>query len=117
MLNQADHIATGRAVLDAVRDAGNRWIFPTLREEGLEPWNGVRQVWAAASPNSRHAVDTTDTFERGLASLRAHAAYLAGLGDGSFDPSEFLEGMARQIGSGLGVKYATSFEVYSIMSF
>ena len=27
-LNQADHIAVGRAVLDAARDAGNRWIFP-----------------------------------------------------------------------------------------
>jgi LmbE family N-acetylglucosaminyl deacetylase len=27
-LNQADHIAVGRAVVDAVRDAGNRWVFP-----------------------------------------------------------------------------------------
>ena len=27
-LNQADHIATGKATLDAVRDAGNRWVFP-----------------------------------------------------------------------------------------
>src|ERR687896_249117 len=27
-LNQADHIAVGRGVLDAARDAGNRWIFP-----------------------------------------------------------------------------------------
>ena len=26
-LNQADHIAVGRAVLDAARDAGNRWIL------------------------------------------------------------------------------------------
>ena len=26
-LNQADHIAVGRAVLDGVRDAGNRWVF------------------------------------------------------------------------------------------
>jgi LmbE family N-acetylglucosaminyl deacetylase len=27
-LNQADHIAVGRAVVDAVRDSGNRWVFP-----------------------------------------------------------------------------------------
>ena len=27
-LNQADHIAVGKALLDAVRDAGNRWVFP-----------------------------------------------------------------------------------------
>src|SRR6478609_2907094 len=27
MLNQADHIAVGKAVLDAVRVSGNRWVF------------------------------------------------------------------------------------------
>lgn len=50
-LNQADHIATGRAVLDAVRDAGNRWVFPEQLTDGIERWAGVRQVWAAASPS------------------------------------------------------------------
>ncbi len=51
-LNQADHIATGQAVLDGVRDAGNRWIFPEQLTDGLEPWGGVRAVWAAGSPES-----------------------------------------------------------------
>ena len=32
-LNQADHIATGRATLDA-RDAGNRWVFPSRSTMG-----------------------------------------------------------------------------------
>lgn len=64
-LNQADHIATGRAVLDAVRDAGNRWVFPEQLTDGLERWAGVRQVWAAASPLAGHGVDVTDTFDRG----------------------------------------------------
>ena len=50
-LNMADHIATGLASLDAVRDAGNRWVFRELTAEGLEPWDGVRQVWAAGSPD------------------------------------------------------------------
>ena len=49
-LNQADHIATGRAVLDAVRDAGNRWVFPEQLVDGVEPWGGVRQVWVGGSP-------------------------------------------------------------------
>ena len=40
--NQADHRAVGLAALDASRDAGNRWIFPELLDEGLEPWNGVK---------------------------------------------------------------------------
>ncbi len=54
-LNQADHIAVGKAVLDAVRDAGNRWIFRDQVEGGLEPWGGVKAVWAAGSPESTHA--------------------------------------------------------------
>jgi len=107
-LNQADHIAVGRAVLDAVRDAGNRWIFPEL---GLEPWGGVREVWAFGSPLATHAVDTTDTFDAGVESLKAHAAYIEGLGWENWDPREFLEGGARQTGQRLGVAFAAPFEV------
>ncbi|MBM2613943.1 PIG-L family deacetylase [Actinoplanes sp. LDG1-06] len=115
-LNMADHIVTGRSVLDAVRDAANRWVF---RDQGLEKWGGVRQVWAAGSPLSRHGVDVTDTFALGVRSLEAHDAYLRGLNwggpDGSgFDAEEFLEGFSRQAGSRLGVKYAAGFEVFTV---
>ena len=113
-LNQADHIATGRATLDAVRDAGNRWVFHEHLERGLEPWGGVRQVWAAASPTAEHAADTTETFSTGVASLEAHRAYIDGLGWENFDPEEFLEGMSRSAGSRLGVRHATPFEVLSM---
>jgi LmbE family N-acetylglucosaminyl deacetylase len=112
VLNQADHIATGRAVLDAVRDAANRWVFTELLDEGLDPWGGVKQVWAAGSPDSRHGVDISDTFDRGVESLKAHEAYLAGLGSGGFDPEEFLEGFARAAGTRLGCRYAARFEVF-----
>jgi LmbE family N-acetylglucosaminyl deacetylase len=112
-LNQADHIATGRAVVDAVRDAGNRWVFrEQIEERGLEPWGGVREVWAASSPSSTHAVDITDTFDAGVASLRAHGAYIEGLGWEHFDPAEFLEGMSRGTGPRLGVTHAVAFEVF-----
>ena len=110
-LNQADHIAVGKAVLDAVRDAGNRWIFPEQLEDGTEPWGGVRAVWAFGSPQSTHAVDTTETFDAGVASLEAHAAYIEGLGWENWDPREFLEGMARATGQRLGVAFAAPFEV------
>ena len=113
-LNQPDHMVTGRAALDAARDAGNRWVFPELGDEGLDPWPGVRQVWAAASPMSRHGVDVTDTFERGVDSLRAHAAYLRGLGSGNFDPAEFLEAISRGPGTRLGVRYGSAFEVFHL---
>jgi LmbE family N-acetylglucosaminyl deacetylase len=112
-LNQADHIATGRATLDAVSDAANRWIFSEqLTQGGLEPWRGVTEIWAANSPQADHAVDTTATFERGVASLAAHQAYIAGLGWEHFDPAEFLEGHARRAGTRLGVPMAAAFEVF-----
>jgi LmbE family N-acetylglucosaminyl deacetylase len=110
-LNQADHIAVGRAVLDAVRDAGNRWVFPEQLDGELEPWGGVREVWAFGSPGSTHAVDTTDTFDAGVESLKAHAAYIEGRGWENWDPREFLEGMARGTGQRLGVAFAAPFEV------
>ena len=111
-LNQADHIAVGKAVVDAVRDAGNRWVFPEQVESGVEPWGGVRQVWAFGSPGATHGVDTTDTFDAGVESLKAHAAYIEGLGWENWDPREFLEGMGRGTGTRLGVALAAPFEVF-----
>jgi LmbE family N-acetylglucosaminyl deacetylase len=113
-LNMSDHIVTGRAVLDAVRDAANRWVFREQIDEGLQKWGGVREVWASGSPLGRHAADTTGTFDLGVRSLEAHAAYLRGLGSGDFDPEEFLEGFSRQTGARLGVTYAAGFEVLSL---
>ncbi len=113
--NQADHIAVGRGALDAVRDAGNRWVFPEQLTDGLEPWNGVTAVWAAGSPDAKHGVDTTETFDRGVASLKAHQAYIDGLGWENFDPEEFLEGMSRPTGSRLGVTHGATFEVISLV--
>ena len=113
-LNQADHIAVGRAVLDGVRDAANRWIFPEQLADGLERWDGVRAVWAAGSPMAQHGVDTTATFDVGVESLRAHKAYIDGLGWESFDPAEMLEGFSRPVGARLGVTFAAPFEVYSM---
>ncbi|WP_312856439.1 PIG-L deacetylase family protein [Nocardioides pelophilus] len=114
-LNQADHIATGRAVLDGVRDAGNRWIFPEQLTDGLNPWGGVRAVWAAGSPDSRHAVDVTDTFDVGVRSLEAHDAYIKGLGWEGWSAEDFLEGILRQGGARFGTTYAAMFEVYSMV--
>ena len=68
-LNQADHIAVGRAVLDGVRDAANRWVFRELLDEGLEPWHAP-MILVAGSPEAGHAVDVTETFELGVESLR-----------------------------------------------
>ena len=59
MPNQADHRVVGLATLDAARDAGNRWIFPELADEGLQPWGGVRFVAFAGANQPTHGVDIT----------------------------------------------------------
>ena len=112
--NQADHIATGRAVLDGVRDASNRWVFPELLGDGLEPW-GARMLLVSGSPTATHGVDVTDHLAAGIASLEAHSAYLQGLGSGAMsEPAEFLESMARATGTALGVRFGASFEVIGL---
>jgi LmbE family N-acetylglucosaminyl deacetylase len=112
-LNMADHRHVGLAVLDAARDAANRWIFPELLAEGLEPWNGARLVCFSGSPEPTHAVDVTDYIDRGIASLEEHRVYLQGLG-GDMDVRSFLQKGAEQVGQRLGVKYAVSFEVFYV---
>ena len=104
--NHADHRAVGRALLDATRDAANRWLF---RDAG-EPWEGVRFVAFNASPHSTHAVDVGDHIDDGIASLRCHELYLSALGDHE-DPDPFLRNAARRIGERFGCEYATAFEI------
>lgn len=104
--NHADHRAVGVALLDAVRDAANPWVFP---ERG-EPWAGVRFVAFNGSPAPTHAVDVTGTIDAGIASLECHRTYLDHL-DTPTDADAFLRGIAAATGPGLGVDLAVAFEV------
>ncbi|MEU0023806.1 PIG-L deacetylase family protein [Streptomyces sp. NPDC006335] len=115
VVNQADHRVVGLAALDAARDAGNRWIFPELADEGLEPWGGVRFVAVAGTDRPTHGVDVTgEPLERGIASLAAHAEYTKGLGAGAFEPRPFLTWAARRGGPALGVEAAVLFDVHQL---
>lgn len=116
MTNQADHRAVGLATLDAARDAGNRWIFPELVEEGLQPWGGVRFVLVAGANTPTHGVDVTgEALQRGIESLRAHAQYTSGLGRASFDPAPFLSWFAERSGVAMGVPSAVLFDLHWIV--
>ncbi len=109
-LNMADHRWVGLAVLDAARDAGNRWIFPELLEDGLEPWGKVAMVCIGGSLNPTHAVDVTQFIDKGVNSLRRHETYIKNL-QSDFNPDEFLRKMSSETGELFGCKYAVSFEV------
>lgn len=106
--NHADHRATGWALLDAARDAANRWIFPG---HGGEP-HSARFAIFANSPLANAYVDIAATVDRGVASLQAHGKYLAALADGTAgkDPEPFIRGMAAAAGQRVGLDAAVLFE-------
>jgi LmbE family N-acetylglucosaminyl deacetylase len=104
--NHADHRAVGRALLDAVRDAANPWIFPTAGPA----WAGVRFAAFSSSPQSTHAVDVTGYLDRGIESLLCHQLYLANLG-GNDDPGESVRSSVESTGQRFGVQHAVAFEV------
>ena len=108
-VNHADHRAVGLTVLDACRDAANRWLWPELGA----PWQGLHDVYVLATSRPTHFVDVTATLDAGVASLRAHAAYLAGLG-GDFDPDEFLRRSAASAGKSASVEYAATFQHFAV---
>ncbi|MCY3952662.1 MAG: PIG-L family deacetylase [bacterium] len=109
--NHVDHRNVGRALIDAVRDAANPWMFPELAANSLEAWGGVRFIAFGGSPEPTHAVDVTGHLEAGFASLAAHAVYLATLEGPMADPEAFLRPNAEADGERLGVRHAVSFEV------
>ncbi|MFI9204285.1 PIG-L deacetylase family protein [Streptomyces sp. NPDC053048] len=112
--NTPDHRAVGRAALDAVADAGNRWIFPDLIEDGLPPWNGVRYVAVAGSPRPTHAVDARAGLEKGVKSLLCHRTYIQALTEE--DPENycrsFLEGSMAAVAERFGGRPGVAFELF-----
>jgi LmbE family N-acetylglucosaminyl deacetylase len=108
-LNHADHRHVGLALLDAARDAANRWLF--VDGPGAEAWSGTRLAAFNGSPAATHAVDVSGYLDKGIASLREHRLYLEGLGDGGTDPDAFLRGTAESTGERQGVEHAVAFEV------
>ncbi|MEU1186290.1 PIG-L deacetylase family protein [Streptomyces sp. NPDC005859] len=113
--NTPDHVAVGRATLDAAGDAGNRWIFPELTERGLVPWNGVRWVAVAGSATPTHAVDASAGLERAVGSLLEHRAYIEALTDEEPEAyvRGFLTGVAKSVGERFGGRPAVAFELFN----
>ncbi len=110
MLNQADHRAVGLATVDAVADAGNRWIFPELVQEGFEPWN-VRRLCFAGSPSATHYVEVAAHLEQAIASLEAHRAYNLALPETFPKPRDLVTMVLGWGGEAAGVERAMTFDV------
>lgn len=114
-LNHVDHRVCGLVVLDAIRDAGNRWVFPEQLEEGLEP-HSARWLLSAGDPRPTHGVDVTgEPVQAGARSLDAHAEYLKAL---PWHPpgSELVPWVTGAAGPALGVENAVLFRAWDFQA-
>jgi LmbE family N-acetylglucosaminyl deacetylase len=109
-VNHPDHRATGVATLDITMTGGTTAaIFPELiRDEGLQPWRGLEDVWLYGAAAAETVVDVTAGFDRKVAALRAHASQL-----GDWDVGPFMAERMAAAGEAHGYKYAESFRVIS----
>lgn len=113
-LNSPDHRHVGQAALDAIGDAGNRWLFADA-EDGPAPHGGVREALVCSSPLATHAADVTDTVDVAVASLSEHRAYLDGLGDHPMADPEILRDWLELAGrQAQGRGAAVAFELFSL---
>jgi LmbE family N-acetylglucosaminyl deacetylase len=77
-----DHLAAGEATVRAVYPAAeNRFAWPELLDEGLEPWK-VTELWLMAHADMSHVVDITDRFDAKVRALQAHVSQTAHQGAG-----------------------------------
>jgi LmbE family N-acetylglucosaminyl deacetylase len=109
--NSSDHRAAGRATMDAVSDAANRWTFSELAEE---PWAGVRWIAVPEAPTrATHAVDLSAAGDTAVRSLAAHEQYLRALGieDPIAWATEMLGGQAVAVAEHFGGRPGVAFEL------
>ena len=109
-----DHMAAGEAAMCAVYpDARNPFAHQSLlRDEGLEAWS-VPEVWVMASPRPDRWVDVTDTVDRKLDALRAHASQTAHMDDLTDRITGWMTMTAKAGGLPDG-RLAEAFQVVSI---
>lgn len=107
-----DHMATGEACLRAVYPAArNPFAFPELLEEGLQPWI-VSEVFVAAHPHARHAVDVTEQLPVKLDALREHVSQTAHRAD-ELEP--MVRGWMADTAAAAGLPEGRLAEVYHVI--
>lgn len=108
-INHPDHIAVGNAVLAAVYpSARDRWVFPELLAEGLEP-HKTRDLYLMSTSEPDVWIDITETIELKIAALMEHKTQIT-------DPSvaEFVRDWGRRAGEGRGMAYAEAFRYFRL---
>ena len=116
-VNMADHRVVGDALVDAARDAGNRWVFTELVDEGLEPW-GERAADLRGRVAGRDARGRRDRLRRRRDRLAARAPRLprgAGGGNASAPiPTRSCAAWRRRPGRASAAVPRSSFELIQL---
>jgi LmbE family N-acetylglucosaminyl deacetylase len=109
-VNHTDHRAAGMAAIDAVYPAArNPMAFPWLARSGLAA-HRVRRLYLFWSDKTDAWVDVTDTLERKIDALRAHASQI-------HDPdglAERIRSRAAEAGREIGVAAADGLRLIVI---
>lgn len=112
-LNHCDHRNAGLAVVDAVRDADNPWIFRDPTGAGPGKW-AAKALLVAGRPDPTHGmVVDADAVQASVSSLAAHEAYLADLPDHPA-PDTFIPEILQDGGGVMGSDYAVLFKVFDL---
>ncbi|MHB1007427.1 MAG: PIG-L deacetylase family protein [Chloroflexota bacterium] len=105
-INHPDHRAAGEAALCALfPDARNRWQFPELLEEGLEPF-AVKHIFLTGTQSPDVWFDISSTLDLKLKALAAHRSQVDATQEGV---EERIRGWARLNAQGRGLEYAEAF--------
>ncbi|MBA4421408.1 MAG: PIG-L family deacetylase [Anaerolinea sp.] len=88
-INHPDHRAAGLVTIEAVFPAaGNRFYYPELLKEGLEP-HTPQEVWVSLPVDPTIVVDVTTQWSNKLKALLEHKSQIG-------DPEKFLRNMTER---------------------
>lgn len=108
-INHPDHRAVGEAALGAIYPAArDRFTFPDLLAEGLEP-HKVQEVLIGFSEEADTIVDISDTVAIKAAALKAHRSQV-----GDWEPKEMLDEWARDAAKGQSFTHGETFRYFKL---
>jgi LmbE family N-acetylglucosaminyl deacetylase len=106
-VNHWDHKQAGLLALTAVMpDAPTRVMFQELEEEGLEPFE-IPALWLSSAEPDTY-VDITDTIDRKIEALAAHAS------EEGEAAAPWVRERARELGEAAGYAYAEGFRTFDL---
>ncbi len=99
-----DHLAAGKAAVEARIAAKMPLYYPETRARGIEAW-AIPELWLFNTDDPNHYINVTDTFSLRLQALRLHASQNVW----GPDSVQFLQEQVTAAGARAGFKYAEGF--------